>query len=75
MFLIEWWPIVVAVLGVWVRVEVGQALNKSAIKNVEKKHDDAMAVIRTDMKDDRETSREMFREIREDIKTLLSRSE
>jgi len=68
-------PIVVAVLGVWVRVEVGQALNKSAIKNVEKKHGDDIAMIRTDMKDDRETAREMFREIREDIKTLLSRSE
>lgn len=52
----------VGLVGLWVRIEVGQALNRSHIRDLKQR--------RTE---DREEVREMLAEIRADIKRLLER--
>ena len=56
------WPIAAALTALGVRIEVGQALNRQAIRN-----------LRDQRTEDRDDTREMLREIRADIKSLLQR--
>ena len=70
---IEWiktlWPVAAVLAAFGIRVEVGQALNKQAVKSLEK---DIRAAVERLSRHEDETQKYLA-EIRADIKTLLSR--
>ena len=74
------WPAVVLVAGVVLRIEVGQALNKQRLNTIEedaaaqaKSVDKAVEAIHARLSRHETATNQVLAEIRNDIKTLLSR--